>query len=72
MNLYTVETDTLKYYVLAKHLTEAQTKVENALEEAAYGFTQERKVKIITLIATEIKKGEDETLKFNDEDKLIL
>lgn len=55
-NLYLVKTKKLgDYYVIADNPTDAQQKVEGDLTKSAYGFTQDREVEVIQLLAKELQ-----------------
>lgn len=54
-NLYLVKTKKLgDYYVIAKNPTDAQEKVEGDLTKSDYGFSKDREVEIIQLLAKEV------------------
>jgi len=54
MRLYKLTNKIDSFYIIADHPTEAQDELEKLLDEANYGFTDDRKVNIIELIANEI------------------
>lgn len=56
MNLYLITVMRMNtFYVLASHPTEAQEKLGSLLDKANWWYSNDRKVKMIELIAEEIK-----------------
>ena len=54
--LYLLKTKNLgEYYVIAEHPTEAQKKLEDDLNKAAYGYSNDREVQSISLLAKELQ-----------------
>ena len=55
-NLYLLKTKNLgEFYVIAEHPTEAQKKLEGDLVKGSYGYTNDREVQSIQLIAKELQ-----------------
>ena len=51
--LYKISNGIGDYWVIANHPTEAEEKVEKLLNDADYGFTDQRKTKNISIVAQE-------------------
>lgn len=74
MKLYKIETKGLgTYHIVANHPTEAENRLVDLLTDADYGFTEDRRVQIITLISDEVfMHGGNPKPFFSDKNKLIL
>jgi hypothetical protein len=56
MNLYLCHTRAVKIYVLANDFQEAKMKVEDILNKSLYGYSNEREVYCVELIAKQMKE----------------
>jgi hypothetical protein len=54
MKLYRIDNEIGSYYVIAEHPTHAEQKLQTILDRADYGYTKQRVMKSITLIAESI------------------
>lgn len=72
MNLYLLETQKLgDFYLIAKTPNDAKDKLEGDLDKADYGFSDDRKVKVITLLAEELGEFPEGTPNFSSKNKLL-
>ena len=55
MKLYKLETKIGTYWTIAEHPTEAEQKVTSILNERDYGYTDDRKVTSIIVVAEAIE-----------------
>lgn len=74
MNLYLLTTVNLgDFYLIASNPLDAQEKLEGELSKANYGFSDDRKVNNIKLIAEQIGFSyNSDKLNFSSKNKLIL
>lgn len=69
MRLFKVSTNKFHSYVCAKSFSDAQAALENYLNKTNYGFTGDRKVVNIELVADQVKypDGDVDMLLFYDD-----
>ena len=72
MNLYLLENELGDWYVIAKDPTAAQKDLESRLDLEEYGFREERAVKNIKLLATELTSGLNQKWFFSSGNNLLL
>ncbi len=73
MRLYRLENRiNNNWYVIADNPTEAENILESALYTENYGFTEQRKVTKIELVATEIEPALNSKFFFSGGDNLII
>lgn len=58
MTLYKMTNGLGDYWVVAEDPTEGKTKLEAILDEARYGFSKDREVKNIAIIAEKIENSQ--------------
>lgn len=72
MNLYLLETNKLgDYYLIAKSPNDAKEKLEGDLNKADYGFSDDREVKVITLLAKELGEFPEGKPNFSSNNRLL-
>lgn len=72
MTLFILETNKLgSYYVIAESPNDAKAKLEKELNEADYGFSDDREVKVITLLAKELGEFPDGKPNFSSKNRLL-
>ncbi len=71
--LYLIKTKGLgEFYVIAQSATQAQVKVETELAVSDYGFSDDRAVTTIDIVALEIREFPEGKLNFSSKNKLII
>ena len=73
MKLFLLTTEGLgDYYIIAETPNDAEKLLGTQLNEADYGFSSNRIVRNIKILTSEIKKGFNDKLNFNDNNRMII
>ncbi len=72
MNLYQLETNNDKFYVISDSLDKAKEKVESELKKADYGFSKDQIVTEIKILTSELTEFPTGKLNFSSGNRLII